>query len=95
MRLLLLNPPHPAIGSRIPVEHLPPLGLLSLGVAIESVRRFIEPVSVHYAEALFIAVIGLAVNVASAFLLHDPHEPDDHHRDHNLRAAYVHVLARW
>ena len=69
------------------------LGLLSLGVAIESVRRFIEPVSVHYAEALFIAVIGLAVNVASAFLLHDPHEPDDHHRDHNLRAAYVHVLA--
>jgi cation diffusion facilitator family transporter len=69
------------------------LGLLSLGVAIESVRRFIEPVSVHYAEALFIAVIGLAVNVASAFLLHDPHEHDDHHRDHNLRAAYVHVLA--
>lgn len=31
MRLLLLNPPHPAIGSRIPVEQLPPLGLLSLG----------------------------------------------------------------
>jgi len=72
------------------------LGLLSLGVAIESVRRFIEPVSVHYAEALFIAVIGLAVNVASAVLLRDPHEHDerhDHHRDHNLRAAYVHVLA--
>ena len=72
------------------------LGLLSLGVAIESVRRFIEPVSVHYAEALFIAVIGLAVNVASAFLLHDPHEHDehhDHHRDHNLRAAYLHVVA--
>jgi len=31
MRLLLLNPPHPAIGSRIPREHLPPLGLLSIG----------------------------------------------------------------
>jgi len=31
MRILLLNPPHPAIGSRIPREHLPPLGLLSLG----------------------------------------------------------------
>lgn len=31
MRLLLLNPPHPAIGSRIPREHLPPLGLLALG----------------------------------------------------------------
>jgi cation diffusion facilitator family transporter len=71
------------------------LGLLSFGVAIESVRRFIEPVSVHYAEALFIAVIGLAVNVASALLLRDPHEHEHHahHRDHNLRAAYLHVLA--
>jgi anaerobic magnesium-protoporphyrin IX monomethyl ester cyclase len=31
MRVLLLNPPHPSIGSRIPREHLPPLGLLALG----------------------------------------------------------------
>jgi anaerobic magnesium-protoporphyrin IX monomethyl ester cyclase len=31
MKLLLINPPHPAIGSRIPVEHLPPLGLLAIG----------------------------------------------------------------
>src|ERR1051325_601112 len=31
MRILLINPPHPSIGSRIPREHLPPLGLLSLG----------------------------------------------------------------
>ena len=31
MRILIINPPHPSIGSRIPREHLPPLGLLSLG----------------------------------------------------------------
>lgn len=31
MRILLVNPPHPAIGSRIPREHLPPLGLLCVG----------------------------------------------------------------
>lgn len=31
MKMLLINPPHPAIGSRIPREHLPPLGLLCLG----------------------------------------------------------------
>jgi anaerobic magnesium-protoporphyrin IX monomethyl ester cyclase len=31
MRILLINPPHPSIGSRIPREHLPPLGLLSVG----------------------------------------------------------------
>ncbi|MDE2182309.1 MAG: CDF family Co(II)/Ni(II) efflux transporter DmeF [Alphaproteobacteria bacterium] len=86
------------------------LGLLSLGVAAESVRRVFEPVAVHYGEALYIAAIGLAVNIASAALLHDDHDhhhdhdhdhahahehDHDHarHRDHNLRAAYVHVLA--
>lgn len=31
MRILIVNPPHPAIGSRIPKEHLPPLGLLCIG----------------------------------------------------------------
>ncbi len=31
MRILIINPPHPAIGSRIPREQLPPLGLLSVG----------------------------------------------------------------
>lgn len=31
MRVLILNPPHPSIGSRIPREQLPPLGLLSIG----------------------------------------------------------------
>jgi cation diffusion facilitator family transporter len=85
------------------------LGLLSIGVAIESVRRLVEPVSVRYGEALVIAVIGLLVNIASAALLHEghhhghahdhDHDHDDHHQgdhshtDNNLRAAYVHVLA--
>lgn len=31
MKILLLNPPHAAIGSRIPDDHLPPLGLLCVG----------------------------------------------------------------
>jgi anaerobic magnesium-protoporphyrin IX monomethyl ester cyclase len=31
LRILLVNVPHPAIGSRIPKEQLPPLGLLSVG----------------------------------------------------------------
>ena len=31
MRILHINVPHPAIGSRIPDDHLPPLGLLSIG----------------------------------------------------------------
>lgn len=31
MRIRIVNPPHPSIGSRIPKEQLPPLGLLSIG----------------------------------------------------------------
>jgi len=31
LRILIINPPHTAIGSRIPDDHLPPLGLLSIG----------------------------------------------------------------
>ena len=31
MRVLLINVPHPAIGSRIPDDHLPPLGLIAVG----------------------------------------------------------------
>ncbi len=31
MRVLLINIAHPAIGSRIPDDHLPPLGLLAIG----------------------------------------------------------------
>jgi cation diffusion facilitator family transporter len=82
------------------------LGLLSLGVAVESVRRVLTPVTVEYREALVIAVIGLLVNIASAAILHEGHHHHDHdhghdhdhdhdhlHQDNNLRAAYVHVLA--
>ena len=31
MKILLVNPPHLSIGSRLPKEHLPPLGLLAIG----------------------------------------------------------------
>ena len=70
------------------------LGLIGIGVAYESVTRLLAPVTVHYGEALPIAGVGLLVNIASAFVLHDPHHRDHAgHHDHNLRAAYVHVLA--
>ncbi len=73
----------------------------------ESVERFIHPVSIRFTEAMIVAVIGLAVNLVSAFILKDDHHHhhDDeegeedhdhshqHHHDHNIRAAYVHVLA--
>jgi len=73
------------------------LGIISIGVAVESAMRLFQPVVIHYQDAIVVAAFGLAVNVVSAFALGDDHDHDDeHHRghqDHNLRAAYVHILA--
>lgn len=85
------------------------LALVALGIGYESVVRMFQPVVIHYDEAIAIAVVGLGVNLASAWLLggehhhghvhdHDEHDDHDHHHhhhhhDHNLRAAYWHVLA--
>lgn len=81
------------------------LGFVALGIAIESLIRFINPQPVAFFEATLIAVIGLLVNLLSAALLgpdhhhhghahdHHDHEAADHSHDNNLRSAYVHVLA--
>ncbi|WP_066781995.1 CDF family Co(II)/Ni(II) efflux transporter DmeF [Sphingomonas sp. CCH5-D11] len=79
------------------------LGLIALGIAVESVLRLFQPITVAFAEATVIAVVGLGVNIASAFLLsgghHHGHSHDHHHGhaahvgDNDLRSAYVHVLA--
>lgn len=67
------------------------LGLIALGIGVESVLRLFQPINVAFAEATIIAAVGLAVNIASAFLLsggqghhghghgHDHHGHGDHH----------------
>lgn len=83
------------------------LGIVAGGLAIESMMRLLQPEAVDFAPAALVAVIGLVVNVVSAMLLSGGHHPghghDHHHdrghghgaahKDNNLRAAYVHVLA--
>jgi len=79
------------------------LGLVALFIGYESVQRILAPVAISFNEAILIAVLGLGVNVLSAFLLTNDdehghhHHHDDHahcnHHDTNFRAAYVHVLA--
>lgn len=79
------------------------LAMIAVQVAYESVVRLIHPVPIAYREAISVAVLGLAVNLLSAWLLRDTHDhhhdhghSHEHHHDHhdnNLRAAYVHVLA--
>ena len=83
-------------------------------MAVESIERLFDPVVIGFDQAILVAVLGLLVNGASAWLLAStPHHHDhghdhdcDHHghhhgdasvpefrKDHNLRAAYLHVLA--
>ena len=77
------------------------LAVFAAMMAWESVMRLIEPVSIAFNQAIFVAVMGLIVNGASVFILgtdgnheHDhSHEHDHQHHDHNLKSAYLHVLA--
>ena len=83
------------------------LALFAFAMAWESVRRFISPVAIGFDQAILVAVLGLIVNGACLAILgghghslgkgnreqgedgHHSHE----HKDHNLRSAYLHVLA--
>jgi len=69
---------------------------IALIMAYESVRRFFSPVAISFDEAIAVAVLGLVVNIVSAMLLKERtngHNHAAHSRDHNLRSAYIHVLA--
>ncbi len=81
------------------------LVLVAILMLVQSVERLLHPVAVHYDQAIAIAIVGLLVNLACAFLLRgdhghhhahaheDHHHHDHHHHDLNLRSAYLHVLA--
>src|ERR1700742_4181793 len=45
------------------------LAMIALLIGYEALTRFLHPVPIHFDEAIPIAALGLAVNVASALLL--------------------------
>jgi len=87
------------------------LAVFALMMVAESVDRFIHPIPIQFNQAIFVAVVGLLVNAASALILgvhdhsgheHSAHDHSEHghshdhshsHEDHNLRSAYLHVIA--
>jgi cation diffusion facilitator family transporter len=90
------------------------LAMIALLIGYEAISRLLNPIPISFNEAISIAVLGLAVNAVSAWLLsgghhhghshdhdhshgHEQHHYDAahgaHHRDNNMRAAIVHVLA--
>jgi cation diffusion facilitator family transporter len=78
------------------------LAVFALMMAWQSAARIVFPVEIVFNQAIFVAVLGLLVNGASVFILgyHNHHKGHEHHNhghhhhdDHNLRSAYLHVLA--
>jgi len=83
------------------------LAASTVWTAIESAQRLLSPEPLRPTEALVVAVLGLAVNLLSAWLLggahdhehdhghghDDPRDHPGHVHDHNLGAALAHVLA--
>lgn len=77
------------------------LAVFAVLMTWESVERFFNPISIQFNQAIAVAAVGLVVNVVSALVLnsagHRHNEAERHtshrHVDHNLRAAYIHVIA--
>jgi cation diffusion facilitator family transporter len=65
------------------------LMIFAVLIIVQAVERFFNPVDIIYREAIIVAIAGLVVNLVSAFILHH----DRQESDHNIRAAYLHVLA--
>jgi cation diffusion facilitator family transporter len=73
------------------------LGVAALLIGWESLLRLVSPRPIHFNQATVIAVVGLAVNLASAWLLHQGdhhhghgHDHDDDHDHHDDHAGRDH-----
>ena len=68
------------------------LAMIALLIAYEAVSRFLNPIPIQFREAIPIAVLGLGVNLVSAWLLsrgshvHHHHHDHDHKHDHDRDA---------
>jgi len=77
------------------------LAIFALSMAWQSVVRFFNPQPISFNQAILVAVVGLIVNLVSVLILNsgsshsntEEHAHAHEHADHNLRAAYLHVLA--
>src|ERR1700759_2808224 len=62
------------------------LAMIALLIGYEAVSRLFAPVPIHFGEAIPIACLGLAVNIASAWLL----SGGDHHHGHSHGHGHHH-----
>jgi cation diffusion facilitator family transporter len=64
------------------------LAMIAILIGYESVSRIFQPIPIHFAEAVPIACFGLAVNVASAWLLSGGGHHHGHSHGHEHRHAH-------
>ena len=69
------------------------LAVIALLIGFESAMRLTAPVPIRFNEAIAVAALGLSVNLASAWLLHDSghHEHDHDHHDQDDDHAHSHA----
>ena len=60
------------------------LAMIALLIGYEALERFINPVPIRFGEAIPIAVLGLAVNVASVWLLSGGQHGHHHGHSHSM-----------
>src|ERR1039458_5155720 len=60
------------------------LAMIAAAIGYEALSRLFAPVPIHFAEATWLAAVGLGVNLASAWLLFDK----DHHHAHDHGHAH-------
>ncbi len=69
--------------------------MIALLIGYEAISRFLSPVAIHFREAIPIAVVGLLVNIISAWLLsggdHHGHGHDHAHDDAHDHAGHEHA----
>lgn len=68
-KVLLVNPPHTAIGSRIPREQLPPLGLLSVGGPLIDAGFDVALLDAEFGPMTLAAIIGQVAERAPDVLM--------------------------
>ena len=72
------------------------LAMIALLIGFEAAVRFLHPVAIHFGQAIPIAGLGLAVNLASAWLLsggrhhHGHGRAHDHDHDHDHDHGHAH-----
>ncbi|HEY3695212.1 cation diffusion facilitator family transporter [Phenylobacterium sp.] len=69
------------------------LAVTAIAIGVESVQRVISPEAVDYAQAVPLAVAGLAVNLVCVWLLQPSRAVHEHGADLNLSAAHLHLSA--